>query len=205
MGRAAADDHPMSSPAVALVLVEVLPGRPPVVDVDVDDRGRTVDVLRGLDARWTRVDHVPFGSTVDIDHVLLSAAGVFVATVVAPGDAWTLTGPGALHAIGEARWRGRKIEFLLARAGRPRVTPILIVDGPGAPAIPGGYDVVDGVLVCRLPDARRWCAHLDAQPEINQPGRVTEWIDLIADHTRRTGPAGRTRGRRHWVLNVRTD
>ncbi len=80
---------------------------------------------------------------------------------------------------------------------------MLVVDGPRTPVIPGGYEMVDGVLVCHRADATWLSAHLDAVSPTPQPGRVAEWVELIADHTRRTGPAGRAPGHRHWIGNVR--
>ena len=135
----------------------------------------------------------------------MSAAGVYVASVASTVDAWTDSSPASARAISEARWRGRKIEFLLRGAGRPRVTPMLLLDGPRTPAIPGGYEMVDGVLVCHRADATWLCAHLDALSPTPEPGRITEWVGLIADHTRRTGPADRAPGRRHWIATTGND
>ena len=181
----------------------VLPAAP--FAVDVLDRGQAADPFHGLDLRWTHVERVPFGATVVIDHVVMSAAGVYVATVASTVDAWTDSSPAFARAISEARWRARKIEFLLRGAGRPRVTAILLVDGPCTPAIPGGYEMVDGVLVCHRADATWLSAHLDALSPTPEPGRITEWVGLIADHTRRTGPADRAPGRRHWIANISND
>jgi hypothetical protein len=193
----------MPSSAVAHSPVAVLPAAP--LSVDVLERGQEADAFLGLDPRWTHVDRVPFGATVVIDHVVMSAAGVHVATVASTVEAWMNSSPSFARAIVEARWRARKIEFLLRRAGRPRVTPMLVVDGPRRPAIPGGYETVDGVLVCHRADATWLCAHLDALSAAAEPGRITEWVELIADHTRRTGPSDRAPGRRHWIGNVRYD
>jgi hypothetical protein len=193
----------MTSSAVAQSPVTVLPAAP--FAVDVLGRGQASDPFLGLDPRWTHIERVPFGAAVVIDHVVMSAAGVYVATLASTVDAWTASWPASARAISEARWRGRKIEFLLRGAGRPRVAPMLLLDGPGTPAIPGGYEVVDGVLVCHRADARWLCAHLDALSPTPAPGRITEWVGLIADHTRRTGPADRTSGRRHWIATTGND
>jgi len=168
----------MTSSAVAQSPVTVLPAAPFVVDVV--GRGQPADPFLGLDRRWTHIQRVPFGAAVVIDHVVMSAAGVYVATLASTVDAFAAPWPASARAISEARRRARKIEFLLRGAGRPRVAPMLLLDGPGTPAIPGGYQVID-------------------------PGRITEWVDLIADHTRRTGPTDRPSGRRHWITATGND
>jgi len=193
----------MTSSAVAQSPVTVLPAAPFVVDVV--GRGQPADPFLGLDPRWTHIQRVPFGAAVVIDHVVMSAAGVYVATLASTVDAFAAPWPASARAISEARRRARKIEFLLRGAGRPRVAPMLLLDGPGTPAIPGGYEVIDGVLVCHRADARWLCAHLDTLSPTPEPGRITEWVDLIADHTRRTGPTDRPSGRRHWITATGND
>ena len=156
------------------------PARPRIVP------GPEPEVLDGLGPRWTRIDRVPFGATVDIDHVLLSTAGVFVVETA------TSPAPDLQHAISEIRWRSRKIGFLLARFGRPRVTPVLVVSGPGAPEIPGGYELVDGVLVCRRADAACWLAYLEGLPATLEPACIHEMVDILVDHTLRTDEINRS-------------
>ena len=39
------------------------------------DRPELPEVLDRLGPDWTRIDHVPFGATVDVEHVLLSSLG----------------------------------------------------------------------------------------------------------------------------------
>ena len=43
--------------------------------------------LDALGPMWTRIDHVPFGATVDLEHVLLARTGVSVVTTMGPDDA----------------------------------------------------------------------------------------------------------------------
>jgi hypothetical protein len=175
-----ADMVQMSSPAVAQLPVGSLRVRPRLVE------GPVPAVLDGLGPRWTRVDRVPFGSTVDIEHVLLSTAGVFVV------ETETSRTPDLGHAISETRWRARKIGFLLDRVGRVRVTPVLVVSGRGAPAIAGGYETVDGVLVCRAAEAARWCAHLESLPPTLELDAINPMLDVLVDHTLRTDEINRT-------------
>src|SRR4051794_41852061 len=71
------------------------------------------EVLDRLGPDWTRIDRVPFGATVDIEHVLLSPFGLAVVTTLD-------SVPEAVHPVTEARWRARKITALLGRApGQP--------------------------------------------------------------------------------------
>jgi hypothetical protein len=165
------------------------------IDEEIDEEWSD-DVLGRLGRRWTRLDHIPFGSTVDIDHVLLSVGGAFAVATEFTVDEWARSCPALLHAVGEARWRARKIEFLLDRVGKPRVTPMLVVCGPGAPPIAGGYEMVDGVLVCRGADAAQWRAHLDELPPVLDAERIPEMVDLIVDHTNRTTSPTRVPARR---------
>ena len=72
----------------------------------------------GLGPAWTRIDHVPFGATVDIEHVLLSEAGVVVFTTMADDEELG-------HAISEARWRARKVMALVGRVAWVPALPVL--------------------------------------------------------------------------------
>jgi hypothetical protein len=174
----------------AWLVVEQSGARAPLIGAVGEDW--SADVLARLGSRWTRIDSIPFGSTLDIDHVLLSTAGVFAVETKFTASGWTESSPAFLGAVGDARWCARKIGFLLARTGKPRVTPMLIIWGPGAPSIPGGYELVDGVLVCRGADAERWRAHLEGLPPTTEPAQITEMIDIIVDHTQRTETANRS-------------
>jgi len=178
---------------VAYTVIEQSGARAPLIGAIGE--GWSADALSRLGARWTRIDSVPFGSTVDIDHVLLSPAGVFVVETKFTGNEWSLSHPALLRAVSDARWRARKIEFLVGRAGRPRTTPVLVVWGPGAPVIPGGYEMVEGVLVCRGGDAAQWRSYFDELPPTLAPERVNEMVDIILDHTSRTESANRVPAR----------
>ena len=100
--------------------------------------------------------------------------------------------PDLAHAISEIRWRARKIGFLLDRVRRLRVTPVLVVSGMGAPEVADGFEMVDGVLVCRGADAARWCAYLESFPATLEPVCVNEMVDVLVDHTLRTDEVNRT-------------
>jgi hypothetical protein len=182
----------MTSPAVVqLPGVPVTTGPPAVETLR---RRLRADALLGLGPHWTRIDHVPFGSTVDIEHVLLSTTGVFVVATET-----TIAAASVPRAISDVRWRARKIACLLGRVKQGGVTPVLVVDGPGAPVIAGGYEMVDGVLVCRRADAARWLAYLDAPPSLLDSGRINAMVDVLVDHTLRTDEINRRPAGRHVV------
>ena len=134
-----------------------------------------VDRLRGLDHRWTRVDGVPFGSTVDVEHVLLSTAGLAVVTTASAV-------PPSKHPLTEAHWRARKVEFLLDRVARVPVQPILVV--PGITTF--GYGMRDGVLVATTEDAVGWLAHTESTTTPLTDVQIGEMVDLLVRHTQRT-------------------
>ena len=116
----------------------------------------SADALKGLSKRWKRVDSVPFGTSFGVDHVLLSDAGVFAVETKFTASDWSVSSPPLRNTMDNARWKARKVGFLLDIAGRPPVTPVLIVWGPGAPALPGGYALVDGVVICRGSSTKEW-------------------------------------------------
>jgi hypothetical protein len=130
--------------------------------------------LPGLDRRWTRIDRVPFGATVDVEHVVLSTSGLAAVTT-------TGVVPPSQHPISEARWRARKIEFLLDRVARVQVQPILVV--PGLTTF--GYGMRDGVLVATADDALCWLAHVEGDPVL-EPAVVGDMVDVLVRHTQRT-------------------
>src|SRR5438094_1012865 len=106
------------------------------------------EVLDRLGPAWTRVDHVPFGTTVDVEHVLLSADGIAVVTTME-------SVPETQHPISEARWRARKVTALLGAVAWVPARPVLVV--PAVSAL--GYGMQDGVLVAQADDAVCWLAH----------------------------------------------
>jgi len=141
---------------------------------DVDDHP-----LAALGPRWTRVDHVPFGATVDIEHVLLARTGISVVTTMGDHDELD-------EAIVDARWRARKITALLGRVAWVAALPVLFVSELAELSIVGGYTTLDGVLLARAVDAASWIAHLEAQPPVLHDATIGEMLDVIVAHIQRT-------------------
>jgi hypothetical protein len=133
------------------------------------------EVLDRLGPDWTRIDRVPFGATVDIEHVLVSQHGLAVVTTI---DAV----PESQDPITEARWRARKITALLGRVAWVPARAILVVPGMGSL----GYGLRDGVLVAQAEDAVCWLAHPAWSGPSIAPEHVGEMLDVIVGHTQRT-------------------
>src|SRR3954452_349789 len=151
----------------------------------------SADALKRLSRRWARVDSVPFGKNFDIDHVLISDAGVFAVETKFTASEWSFSSPALRNAMSDARWKARKIEFLLDRAGRPPVTAMLIIWGPGAPTIPAGFEVDDRVVVCRGSSAKEWRAYLEGLTPTLDVSSVPTLVDIVRDHTTDTERANR--------------
>jgi len=129
------------------------------------------EVLDRLGPDWTRIDHVPFGATVDVEHVLLSSFGLAVVTTLD-------SVPETQHPISEARWRAHKVTALLGRVAWVPARPILVVPGLG----PLGYGMRDGVLVAQAEDAVCWLAHPAWSTPMIDPFHVGEMLDVIVRH-----------------------
>jgi hypothetical protein len=133
------------------------------------------EVLDRLGPDWTRIDHVPFGATVDVEHVLLSTHGLAVVTTLGAV-------PPTQHPVAEARWRARKITALLGEIQWVPARPILVVPGLGEL----GYGLRDGVLVVQAEDAVSWLAHpAFAAPEIDGDV-VGRMLDVVVRHIQQT-------------------
>jgi hypothetical protein len=133
------------------------------------------EVLDRLGPAWTRIDHVPFGATVDVEHVLLSPFGLAVVTTLG-------SVPETQDPIHEARWRARKVTALLGRVAWVPARAILVVPGLGEL----GYGLRDGVLVAQAEDAVCWLAHPAWSTPMIDAADVGEMLDTIVRHVQRT-------------------
>jgi hypothetical protein len=135
--------------------------------------------LDALGPLWTRIDHVPFGATVDVEHVLLAPTGVSVVTTMGEHDELD-------DAVTEARWRARKVMALLGRVAWVTALPVLVVSELAELAVVGSHTMHDGVLLVRAVDPASWIAHLEAQPVVLDDATIGEMVDVIVTHTQRT-------------------
>jgi hypothetical protein len=133
------------------------------------------EVLDRLGPDWTRIEHVPFGATVDVEHVLLSTHGLAVVTTLE-------TVPETQDPIAEARWRARKITALLGGVAWVPARPVLVVPRLGAL----GEGLRDGVLVAQAEDAVSWLAHPAWWSPSIDADDVGRMLDVVVGHIRRT-------------------
>jgi hypothetical protein len=64
------------------------------------------------------------------------------------------------------------------------VTPVLVLWGPGAPNLDGGYEFFDDVLACRGSSPKAWIAHLEGLPHTFERGTVQEMADAVRERVR---------------------
>ena len=192
--RASAAEHVcMTSSAVAQPPVVVLPA-PPLL-VDVLDRGRAADPFLGLD---------PVGPTSRASRSAPRSSST-TWSCRRRASTWPRSGPRSMRVRSPKRDGGgaRSSSCSVARAGlaSPRCCSWTVLARRPSPA------ATRRSTACSSATApTTWlCAHLDALSPTPAPGRITEWVGLIADHTRRTGPADRAPGRRHWIANTCND
>jgi hypothetical protein len=137
------------------------------------------DLLAGLGPAWTRIDHVPFGATVDVEHVLVSEVGVVVVTVMRETEELA-------HAVAEARWRARKVMALLGRVQWVPATPVVVASGIAELELRGGHEVRDGVLVVRTVEPLEWVDELERGATVLTPAQIGDMVDVLVAHTQHT-------------------
>lgn len=130
----------------------------------------SADALKGLSKRWAC-----------IDHTLLSDAGVFAVETKFTASEWSLSSPPLHEAMRDARWSARKVKLLLDQVGRPSVTPVLIVWGPGAPALPGGSAILDGVVICRGSSAKEWRSYFEGLEPTLDASSVSTYTKAVRE------------------------
>ena len=152
------------------------------------------DSLKGLSKRWTRVDSVPFGKNFDIDHVLISDAGVFAVETKFTASEWSLSSPALRNAVERRALEGAQDQVPAgpsrASAGDRGAHHL----GPGAPTIPTGFQVDDRVVVCRGSSAKEWRAYLEGLEPRSTRRRCPRWSTSSATTPR--APSEHRRRRR---------
>jgi hypothetical protein len=124
----------------------------------------SADALARLSRRWTRLP-----GRDGVDEVLVSSAGVFAVTTKFTSTDWSLPSPALERVVVEAKQHADRVHV-------PAVTPVLIVWGPGAPTIPGGWELHGDVVVCRGSADPSWRAHLEALPDTLEPVQVRRLV-----------------------------
>ena len=140
------------------------------------------DELRGTPGVYGVVSNLPFACS-DVDHVVLAPAGVLAVEVKqihglrrgVSADRWS----GMLE---QARTGARRTTVLLHQHGLDlQAWPVLVVAGAGAPELPGGRQVIDGVTVVSWRDSDSWRPRLAARQHLDV---------ATAPRPRRRRPAG---------------
>jgi hypothetical protein len=127
---------------------------------------------------------VPFDG-IDVDHVLISESGVFAVETKFTSVEWSERSAGFRDALLVAHKRARTIRlYLQSRGHRVEVTPVLVLWGPGAPNLDGGYEFFDDVLACRGSSPKAWIAHLEGLPHTFERGTVQEMAAVVDERVR---------------------
>jgi len=129
----------------------------------------SIDGLRKMRG-WKVIDDLPFRN-MKVDHVIVAPAGVLaVETRCHPrGGHSADTMEQDRRDLDAARRAARKVRLFLDSAASPRdakVTPVLLVWGPGAPELPGGHRLQDGVYLLDGNYPRLWM-HLFNAPRLS--------------------------------------
>lgn len=169
---------------------------------------------------WRIINGLRFTGLGDVDHVFVGPGGIYVVETKWTSVPWsvngdTLCGPSGRDPLAQARSGARKIEHMLRFAPETldvSVYPVLLVWGPGAPELDGGWCRAGGVDVLEGRRARRWrgtFARADLGPQL--VGEITDRLlafqsrqvahDVKAGQPKPTDPQRRRRGlvrfRRH--------
>jgi hypothetical protein len=159
----------------------------------------TAHVLAPRAARrrgWRLVHGLYFIGHGDVDHVLLCPRGVW-----AVETKWTseeaifcdgsLSGPWSRSPVVQAR-AGAEVIDKATRLTRARAAvsprPLLVIWGPGAPELPDGFGVVDGVVVLSAPSRREVEMVLATGIEIEE-GELKRAIAELSDLSSRQSRA----------------
>jgi len=114
-------------------------------------------------AGWQVVNGLGFAGHGDVDHSLVGPGGLFAVESKWTNQPWRL-GPGGQceplnRALIQARLGARKIKSALRShhvAGERAVCPVVVIWGPGAPTIAGGFAELNGVVVVEGRKLRHW-------------------------------------------------
>jgi hypothetical protein len=146
----------------------------------VGDEFRTADGVFGV------VSNVPFDSA-DVDHVVLAHAGVLAVEVKQIHGLFRSLPPSRLAGMLEQTRTGARRTSALLRQHRVPATawPVLVLTGAGAPDLPGGRQVIDGVTVVARRHAEQWLPRLQHGQRLDRDTARQAADALLAYRTRR--------------------
>lgn len=119
------------------------------------------DELRTADGVYGVVSNLPFDSA-DVDHIVLARAGVLAVEVKQIHGLFRfIPKPRLAGMLDQARTGARRTSALLRQHGVPvSAWPVLVLAGAGAPDLPGGRQVIDGVTVVVRRHSKQWLPRL---------------------------------------------
>jgi hypothetical protein len=152
-----------------LVVLSIVGSKTPRQDGRLAEQW-TLDGLRKLRG-WHITDHVPFDRE-SVDHIVVAPAGVLAVETkyrTRTADSTDSTGSERHQRdLGSADRAAHKVRLLL-RAEQLRdaavVIPVLMVRGPGAPNLPDGHRLENGVRIVDGNHPERWL-HLFNEPRL---------------------------------------
>ncbi|MGO8873433.1 MAG: nuclease-related domain-containing protein [Acidimicrobiales bacterium] len=129
--------------------------------------GERVLTLRRRIQGWRLINGLYFAGLGDVDHVLIGPGGVFAIESKWTNVPWKVEPEGIIgpdkSPTKQARLGARKVVSALRSVPNPMeftVTPVVVLWGPGAPEIDGGFSMVDDVLVVEGRSGRAWIRQL---------------------------------------------
>lgn len=118
----------------------------------------TAKQLARLQRQGWHVRHDVLFDRFNVDHILVGPGGVFAVETKSTSGHWNFTAshldPVAADALRQARAGARKIRLLLSPIGEFPVRPLLVCWGPNVIDVPGGWLVLDDVVVITGRQAR---------------------------------------------------
>jgi hypothetical protein len=136
--------------------------------------GETLDPLRKKG--WRTISNVFLGDS-DVDLILVGPGGVLAVETKWTSERWNaMAGARSKwfeQAIGQAQQSAKRLSALLRQREfgvEVPVVPILMLWGPGAVPIEGGFREIDGVAVLVGAQSDAWFAALDRSPQ-----RIENW------------------------------
>jgi hypothetical protein len=160
----------------------------------------TAEVLAPRKARrhgWRLVPGLHFARHGDVDQVLICPAGVWAVEVKWTSEAaevvnGCLVGPWPRSPLDQAR-RGAELVDRATRSTKAKADvsprPLVVIWGPGAPDLPGGWTTVEDVLVMSSPTRDEVLAALDnhAVPDAAVLDRACTELVRLSEKQRRYG------------------